>query len=217
MKKRVLLLYCNYYHNRPIGIDLDNPKECIRLVADDGDAGEVQVSDIDFARSLDVITFDGHPVPQGKEQENWTIDNHSCRCLGKWELNGNSDAPTLLDWVYKNYGYHGFWNNTKPYLDKAEFEAMEGPSVSILKVSEVRIYNNDFNKSKIDFKWSGHKICGISLSSLDYYEKLDNGHTITFDNAYIVISIPKEADFVSMNGERRAYKFVRKVYEIPSL
>ena len=55
------------------------------------------------------------------------------------------------------------------------------------------------------------------MAGRDYFEELNNGHTITFDNAYIVISIPKEADFVSMNGERRAYKFVSRVYEIPTL
>ena len=172
MKKRVLLLYLDYYHNRPIGIDLDNPKECIRIVADDGDAGEVQCFDIDFAKPLDVIIFDGHPVPQGKQQENWAIDNYSCKSLGKGELNGSSDKITILNWVYKNYGYHGFWNSTKPYLDEAEFEAIKVSSVSILKVSEVSIYHNDFGKSKIDFKWSGHKICGISMANRDYFEEL---------------------------------------------
>lgn len=215
--KKVLLLTGDYYHNPPGGIDLDNPKKWIRIVADDGKAGAVQGIDIDFAEPLDVITFNGHPVPQGKQQENWAIDNCSCKNLGIGKINGSSDTITILNWAYKNYGYHGFWNNSKPYLDEDEFEAIEVPSVSILKVSEVSIYHNYFGKSKIDFKWSGHKICGISMAGRDYFEELNNGHTITFDNAYIVISIPKEADFVSMNGERRAYKFVSRVYEIPTL
>ena len=221
MKKKVLLLAvsCKNGGLCPGGIDLNNPKKWIRIVADDGKAGAVQGIDIDFAEPLDVITFNGHPVPQGKQQENWAIDNFSCRNLGKGKLNGRSDTTAILNWAYKNYGYHGFWDNSKPYLNEDEFDAIEAPSETILKVSDVHIYNNDFGKSKIDFKWSRlkYKICGISMTDQDYYERLNNGHTITFGNAYIVISIPKEADFVSMNGERRAYKFVSRVYEIPSL
>lgn len=217
MKKRVLLLAVDYYHNPPVGIDLNNPKECIRIVADDGKAGAVQGIDIDFAKPLDVIAFNGHPVPLGKQRGNWAIDNFSCRMLGKGKLNGSSDTTTILNWAYKSYSYHGFWNNSKPYLDEDEFEAIEEPSVSILKVSEVHIYNNDFRKAKIDFKWNGHKIKGVSMTDRDYYGfgRLDNGDVIDLDNAYIVISIPKDADFKTMNGEMRAYKFVSKVYEIP--
>lgn len=216
MKKSILLLVVDYLRSLYGGIDLDNPKEWIRIVADDGNAGAVQGVDIDFAHPLDIITFDGHPVPQGKHQENWAIDNLSCRCLGKAKINGCSDTTTILNWAYKKYGYHGFWNNSKSYLDEDEFEVIDAPSETILKVSEVRIYNNDFGKAKIDFKWSGlkYKICGISMTDQDFYESLNNGDTIYYDDAYIVISIPKEADFICMNGERRAYKFVSRVYEI---
>lgn len=215
MKKRVLLLAWDFYHIPPGGIDLDNPEEWIRIVADDGKAGAVQGIDIDFANPLDIIAFNGHPVPLGKQRENWAIDNFSCRNLGKGKLNGSSDTTTILNWAYKSYSYHGFWNNSKPYLDEDEFEAIEEPSVSILKVSEVHIYNNDFRKAKIDFKWNGHKIKGVSMTDRDYYERLNDGEdVIDLDNAYIVISIPKDADFKTMNGEMRAYKFVSKVYEI---
>ena len=131
--KKVLLLTGDYYHNPPGGIDLDNPKEWIRIVADDGKAGAVQGYDIDFARPLDVISFDGHPVPQGKQQENWAINNCSCKNLGTGKINGSSDTITILNWAYKNYGYHGFWNNSNPYLNEDELEAIEEPSVSILK------------------------------------------------------------------------------------
>lgn len=51
------------------------------------------------------------------------------------------------------------------------------------------------------------------MTDQDYYERLNN-REVTIDNAYIVISIPKDADFKTMNGEMRAYKFVSKVYEI---
>lgn len=52
------------------------------------------------------------------------------------------------------------------------------------------------------------------MTDQDYYERLNDGDVIDLDNAYIVISIPKDADFKTMNGEMRAYKFVSKVYEI---
>ena len=51
MKKRVFLLAvsCKNGGLCPGGIDLDNPKEWIRIVRDDGQAGAVQGHEIDFA------------------------------------------------------------------------------------------------------------------------------------------------------------------------
>ena len=83
MKKRVLLLAvsCKNGGLCPGGIDMDNPREWIRIVKDDGCAGAVQGHEIDFAKPLDVIEFDGRPMPQGKQREYWVIDNHSCRIV----------------------------------------------------------------------------------------------------------------------------------------
>ena len=81
MKKKVLLLAvsCKTGGLCPGGIDLDNPKEWIRIVKDDGRSGAVQGIDIDFAKPLDVIEFDGSYRPQGKQKENWVINNNSCK------------------------------------------------------------------------------------------------------------------------------------------
>lgn len=84
MKKRVFLLAvsCKKGGLCPGGIDLDNPKNWIRIVQDDGQAGAVQGYEIDFAEPLDIIEFDGHPMPQGVQKENWVIDNESCKKIG---------------------------------------------------------------------------------------------------------------------------------------
>ena len=78
MKKRVLLLAvsCKTGGLCPGGIDLNNPNKWIRIVKDDGHSGAVQGHDIDFAQPLDVIEFNGRPMPQGKQRENWVIDNN---------------------------------------------------------------------------------------------------------------------------------------------
>lgn len=70
-EKRVFLLAvsCKNGGLCPGGIDLDNPKEWIRIVRDDGQAGAVQGYEIDFAKPLDVIEFDGRPLPQGKQKK----------------------------------------------------------------------------------------------------------------------------------------------------
>lgn len=106
MRKRVFLLAvsCKNGGLCPGGIDLDNPKEWIRIVRDDGRAGAVQGYEIDFAKPLDVIEFNGRPMPQGKQKENWVIDNHSCRKVG-------TESKRRVVQAYKQYGYHGFWNN----------------------------------------------------------------------------------------------------------
>lgn len=223
MKKRVLLLAVSCKHGGlcPGGIDLDNQSQWIRIVRDDGCAGAVQGREIDFANPLDIIEFDGRPMPQGKQKENWVIDNNSCVNKGRARLkNGDETDKGILDYVYKNYSYHGFWNNHRAYLNEDEFEQVTAPSESILRVSNVRIYmriyENGFKKAKIDFDWSGaqYRISGISMTDPNFYNKTDKGD-ITFDNAYIVISIPKECEWGNPYiGKKQAYKFVSKVFEI---
>ena len=92
MKKRVFLLAvsCKKGGLCPGGIDLDNPKNWIRIVQDDGQAGAVQGYEIDFAEPLDIIEFDGHPMPQGVQKENWVIDNESCKKIGTESINASS-------------------------------------------------------------------------------------------------------------------------------
>lgn len=210
MKKRVLLLAvsCREGGLCPGGIDLENESQWIRIVRDDGRGGAVQGVDIDFARPLDIIEFDGRPMPQGKQRENWVIDNRSCKKIGRAKLkNGNSTDKEILDYAYGKYSYHGFWGNYKAFLNEEEFEEINLPSESILRVSNVHIYEDDNGRSKIDFDWSGarYRIKWISMTDQDYY-----GKDVTFDNAYIVISIPKETNFYV--NEQRAYKFVSRVF-----
>lgn len=217
MRKKVLLLAvsCKNGGLCPGGIDLDNPKNWIRIVADDGRAGAVQGYEIDFAKPLDMITFDGRPMPQGKQQENWVIDNESCKNYGRANVNGSKDAKDLLDWAYQKYSYHGFWNNFRAYLNAEEFEMVNAPSESILKVSDVRIYKNDYGSAKIDFTWPGsrYRLKWISMTDQDFYDQIDDDNEVTFDNAYIVISIPKECDWIDPNtGEAKAYKFVSRIF-----
>ncbi|MEI6901407.1 MAG: hypothetical protein WCL00_16140, partial [Bacteroidota bacterium] len=176
---------------------------------DDGHAGAIQGHEIDFAKPLDIIEFDGRPMPQGKQQENWVIDNNSCKKTG-------SRTHEDLDWAYQQYAYKGFWGNYKAYLNEQEFAAVSVPSESIMKVSNVRIYTNDKEKAKIDFDWSGAKfsIKWVSMTDQDFYDRIKQGD-VTFNNAYIVTSIPKECDWtLPETGEKRAYKFVSKIYEI---
>lgn len=211
MKKRVLLLAvsCKTGGLCPGGIDLDEPCRWIRIVRDDGHAGAVQGHEIDFAKPLDIIEFYGRPMPQGKQQENWVIDNNSCR---KTESRTRQD----LDWAYQKYAYKGFWGNYKAYLNEQEFAAVKEPSESIMKVSNLRIYRNNWDKAKIDFNWDKalYKIIGISMTDQDFYDKICYGD-VTFDNAYIVTAIPKDIDWIhSTTGEKRAYKFVSKIHKI---
>lgn len=220
MKKRVLLLAvsCKQGGLCPGGLDLDNPSKWIRIVSNDGDGGAVQGYEIDHARPLQIIEFDGHPMPMGKQIENWVIDNNSCKCKGKARLqNGSGTDRELLDWAYNKYGYHGYWNNYRSFLNEEEFECVTEPSETILKVSNVRIYKNNYNRAKIDFDWSGaqFRLQGVSMTDQEFYDQID-GSEVEFDNAYLVISIPKKIDdWINPNtGQKQAYKFVSKVFDI---
>jgi hypothetical protein len=210
MRKKVLLIAvsCKTGGLCPGGLDLDDPSKWIRIVKDDGHAGAIQGREIDFAKPLDIIEFDGRPMPQGKQQENWVIDYNSCRKI-------ESRSQEVLVWAYQQYAYKGFWGNFKAFLNEIEFNAVSVPSESILKVSDVDIYKNNFDRWKIDFNWQGarYKINGVSMTDPDFYE---NNVSVHIDNAYVVTSIPKEIDdwVHPETGEKRAYKFVSKIYEI---
>jgi hypothetical protein len=212
MRKKVLLLAvsCKTGGLCPGGIDLDDPSKWIRIVKDDGHAGAIQGHEIDFAKPLDIIEFDGRPMPQGKQQENWVIDNNSCR---KTE----SRTQEVLIWAYNQYSYKGFWGNYKTFLNEQEFADVNVPTESFMKVSNVRIYKNKWDKAKIDFEWSGARfpIKGVSMTDQDFFDRIQHGE-VTYNNAYILTSIPKEIDdWVNPNtGEKQAYKFVSKIYEI---
>lgn len=212
MRKKVLLLAvsCKTGGLCPGGLDLDNPSQWIRIVKDDGCAGAVQGHEIDFAKPLDIIEFDGRPMPQGKQQENWVIDNNSCKKI-------TSRTEDVLEWAYQQYAYKGFWRNYKSFLNEQEFLNVTEPTESFLKVTDVRIYNNNWNKAKIDFNWdrAQFRITGISMTDQDCYDKISEGD-VTFKNAYILTSIPKEIDDWTHpeTGEKRAYKFVSKIFKI---
>ena len=212
MRKKVLLLAvsCKTGGLCPGGLDLDNPRKWIRIVRDDGHAGAVQGREIDFANPLDVIEFDGRPMPQGKQQENWVIDNNSCRKI-------ESRTQEVLNWAYNQYSYKGFWGNYKTFLNEQEFAAVNDPTESFMKVTNVRIYKNERDKAKIDFSWSGARfpIKGVSMTDQDFYDRIRQGE-VTYNNAYILTSIPKKIDeWINPNtGEKQAYKFVSKIYKI---
>ncbi|MBL1181542.1 MAG: hypothetical protein HND27_10610 [Bacteroidetes bacterium] len=212
MRKRVLLLAvsCKTGGLCPGGLDLDDPTKWIRIVRDDGQAGAVQGREIDFAKPLDIIEFDGRHMPQGKQQENWVIDNNSCRKVG-------SRTEDALQWAFQQYSYKGFWGNYRTFLNEQEFNSVNVPTESFMRVTNVRIYKNEWDKAKIDFNWDGarYRITGVSMTDQDFYDRIRNGD-VTFENAYILTSIPKVIDdwVHPETGEKRAYKFVSKIYGI---
>lgn len=242
MKKRVLLLAvsCKTGGLCPGGLDLDDPNQWIRIVSNDGNSGAVQGFEIDFAKPLDIVEFEGVSMPQGRQQENWVILNGSCRKLGHGEVVGNEivikslensiqntmkitdSDKVLLSWAFKNYPYHGFWGNYRPFLNEIEFRNGTEPSESILLVSNVKIYglatSSGDMKAKIDFEssFSQFPIKWISLTDQDYYDKIENGNAeLLVKRAIIVVSIPKDCDWTYPNtGEKRAYKFVSKVFPL---
>lgn len=59
---------------------------------------------------------------------------------------------------------------------------------------------------------SRYPMRGVSLTDQDFYDILDD-EEVCYKYAIIVISIPKDADWTHPEtGERRAYKFVSKVF-----
>lgn len=217
MRKKVLLLAvsCKNGGLCPGGVDLSDPSRWIRIVKDDGQSGPVQGKDIDFASPLDIIEFDGHPAPHGKQLENWVIDNHSCKNLGRAQLSGSSDVKDLLHWAYRAYSYKEFWGNIKAYLTEEEFENINVPTESIMRVKQLRIYKNSNRKVKSDFNWyrSRHRILGISTTDQEFYS-IEDGEEVNIDDAYIVVSIPSSPWFNPSTGLKHSYKFISKIFDL---
>lgn len=208
---RLLAVSCKNGGLCPGGIDLDNPREWIRIVKNDGQAGAVQGWEIDYADPLDIIEFDGHKMPQGRQRENWVIDYNSCRVVTSAPKKP-SEIIDVVRTAYNNYSYRGFWNNYRPFLTEDEFNAGKEPSESILQVSNIRIYQNDYGRAKTDFALTNEFIRGISMTDQSFYDKIKD-REVNFERGFIVISIPKDCDWaVPATGEKRAYKFVSKIY-----
>ena len=214
--KRVLLLAvsCKKGGLCPGGVDLDNTSQWIRIVRDDGYAGSVQSFEIDYAQPLDVIEFTGHPVPRGVQKENWAIDFNSCRKVQTYQ-------ESIMKSVYEKYGYHGFWKNSRAYLDEYEMDVVDQesiPSESLLHVRNVFIYKNPSGKAKLDFDWGRLKLKGISMTDPDYYDPLNAGNEVRISEAIIVISIPYAADFTFPGcSSGRGYKFVSKIFDCDAI
>ena len=110
-------------------------------------------------------------------------------------------------------------------LDNAQMEHLHKVLVYYLEsedilvqeeVSNVKIYNNNFGKSKIDFDWTGarYRINGISMTDQDFYDKIRDGRVVNIEKAYIITAIPKYAEWEGSDGISKAYKFVSRIFPI---
>ena len=195
------------------GLDLDEPSKWIRIVKDDGQGG-VQGHEIDFAKPLDIIEFKADQCHKVSNKRTGLSIIVLAKNKGKdaWTIETNREGAWLgiQKYAYKILG------NYKAFLNEQEFEALVVPSESIMKISNVRIYKNDWDRAKIDFDWfrAKYRINGLSMTDQDFYSRINEGE-VYYDNAYIVISIPKYCDWTHPEtGEKRAYKFVSRIYEI---
>lgn len=74
---------------------------------------------------------------------------------------------------------------------------------------------DDYGGAKSDFSWIGsrYRLKWISMKDQDFYDQINDGDEVTFDNAYTLISIPKGCDWIDPNtGEAKVYKFVSRIY-----
>ena len=50
-------------------------------------------------------------------------------------MTDDGSEKDILDFVYKNYGYHGYWGNYRAYLKEEEFERVKNLKKSVLEYS----------------------------------------------------------------------------------
>lgn len=217
MKKTVLLLAksCKFGALCPGGVELVLSSEgevtgignWIRIVADDGAAGAVQEHEIAYARPLDVVEFDIVHRPLGKQVENWVIDEKAG--TGATVVAGFAEPKDIVPYVYENYPYKDFFGNRRAFLSEEEYAQVDHTEV-IMKVTNVDIYTDDRDKTKIDFDWdrSPTRIKWVAMTDPEFYRE---GRT-HIDSAYLCAAIPPRTWLFEGKGEQRAYKFVAKVF-----
>ena len=215
MKKTVLLLAksCKFGALCPGGVEITLSSEgrvtgignWIRIVADDGAAGAVQEHEIAYARPLDVVEFEIVHRPLGKQVENWVIDANAG--TGATVVAQFAEPASILPYVHEHYPHKDFFGNHRAFLGEEEYAQVDHTEV-IMKVTNVDIYTNDRDKTKIDFDWDGSpsRIKWVAITDPDYYR---DGST-HIDSAYLCVAIPPKTWLYK--GEERAYKFVAKVF-----
>lgn len=140
------------------------------------------------------------PYPIKNQPENIIVDfknnvqiikndyNNICRILES-KQNFNSD--------------HIFFNNME-YITEHELKKINNVySLIIIKVSELLIYTNSYNKTKANFLFNSRKYTNFSVTDQEYFDKND----YLLKNAYLIISIPDNP-----YPEDKYYKFIAKIF-----
>lgn len=151
---------------------------------------------------LDVVKVNFiQATPKEIHKEDWLI-NENIRFQKIREGNLNE----LKEIIYNNHDY--IFENTKEYLDYEEAKKQK-TSIIVALVNHVKIYQNEYKRTKIRFVYNEELYTDIAVTDPDYSQTIDT----KYDKAVIVFSLPDSYDPWPIK-HNRFYKYSAKIFTI---
>ncbi|MCL1820947.1 MAG: hypothetical protein FWG36_09885 [Oscillospiraceae bacterium] len=173
------------------GLNADG--DWIRLVSNEsGDS--LADKDCRHFECLDVIDVDATEAPLEYQPENMILE-HLNRKIGQLPIERIIEKFGTSDDKY-------CFINSNHLLSEREMKRTDN-SLKLFDVKNLHIYKNDNNSYKADFEYKGIHYNNFSMTAPCHFKEY------TYDNAYIVVSIPPRD-----GGYSGYYKFVAAIYPI---
>ena len=192
------------------GINLYKNKNWFARIVKNDDGDAVTDEDIAGAKPLDIIeVFVKGNKKKYNQTENFPIDF-------------NADTPVKIisketvDYVKDLYNkelfeHIGFFGNSKKSLTEEEIDNLNPKhSLSVIKVSSLRIYKNDHNKIKAELYFENEIAGDVSMTDPDYYSK---NYPIEIGEAILIVSLSAEP-YVKNDKNYGYPKFIAKIFEL---
>lgn len=178
------------------GIEIQTGK-WIRLVSYDEESdGALSGEDIKFSNGyqccpLDVVRVElERAVPKGCQSENYLVSPFK-----RWVKIGKMSIDEVVSKYHTTKEKWIFGNNAS-YLSAEYFNY----SLVLAEVEDLKVYKNECDKWKADFRYNLQPYTGISMTDPKYFDDF------SAESAYIVVSMPHK----DYNGHY--YKFVAKIF-----
>lgn len=181
------------------GIDFEH-KSFVRLVSNDACSHyAIPKWCMNTVNVLDVIDVSvNRRVPSFCQQENIEVQ------LQQWQSIGSISANEIQGFI--NNGTQYIFEDDCFYLEETNAQNLLY-SLMIVRVSNLSIIRNQYDKTKAKFNYDGIWYSNMSITDPEFYDFEGQ-----IDNAILVISIPDIGHTSEYYTGSRCYKFVSKIF-----
>ena len=184
------------------GLDIRTGK-WVRFISDDEKScGALSKENIrflngEYCKPLDIVEVAVKCfAPSRYQPENCLIDERY-----RWRKVGECTLERVLRF-HPAEVWPCLYRNLLPYVEEEDMSD-EGPSLTLIRVSELCVYKNHRARTKARFEYNAQLYQDISVTDPAYYDKNDT----TIGKAYLVVSLPSDPF-----PENRYYKFIAQIF-----